>query len=174
MAGAAMALGFASMAGVASADVLTVGGGWDAFTFFTVGSPFATDFSFTLTGPAVFKVTDAYIDGDQFDISINGVDQGPTSAPVDDGTQIGNDYDAAFASPSYSHGSYLLGAGVYDVTGTVIQNATGYSSGGGAAELSLPSGVPEPAAWALMLAGFAGLGLALRKARRNRAASAAA
>jgi hypothetical protein len=36
------------------------------------------------------------------------------------------------------------------------------------------SAVPEPAAWALMLAGFGGLGLALRNTRRKNAALAAA
>jgi hypothetical protein len=76
-----------------------------------------------------------------------------------------------------------LGQGA-DMTGAAESNdggvtwAFGYENGAGgdqlggvAVELFGPSTVPEPAAWAMMLVGFAGLGAALR--RRARFASAA-
>jgi hypothetical protein len=109
-------------------------------------------------------VTDAYYDGDQFDFTINGVDEGPTSTPANDGTYIGGDFVSAFASPLFSHSSYILAPGDYTVTGVQIAAATGFPNGGtGGAELVT---VPEPTTWALMLLGFAGLGASLRSLRR--------
>jgi hypothetical protein len=141
----------------AKADVLIVGGGWDQFSFGSPGSSFSTDFTFTLSNPAVFRVTDAFIDGDQFAISINGAFVANTSTPANDGTNIGSNFDAAFASPLFSHGAFDLGPGTYDVTGTVVQNAAGFTSGGAAAEL-VATAVPEPSTWAMMILGFCGLG----------------
>jgi len=154
------ALLFASEA--SAATPLTIGGGWAPFGFGGVKSSFDT--SFTFTGPGLFKVTDAYLDGDQFDIAINGIDKGPTSVPVNDGTQINGDFDAAFASGKFSHASFLLGPGSYEVTGTVLLSP--YGGGGAAAEL-VAGGVPEPATWAMLLMGFFGLGSVLRATRQK-------
>jgi hypothetical protein len=159
--------GLVVLGGSAKADVLTVGGGWDPFGFGGVGSSFSTDFQFTVSQTVDFKVTDGYLDGDQFAISINGGPSTNTSVPTNDGTQLGSNFDAAFASPLFSHGSYILGPGTYDVTGTVVLSP--YGSGGAAAQLSA---VPEASTWVMMLAGFAGLGFI--GYRRNKAASTAA
>jgi len=162
-------LALALAGGTARADTLVIGGGWDPFFFGDVGSSFSTDFTFT--GPADFRVTDAYLDGDQFDITINGVDQGPTSTPVNDGTTFSNDYDAAFASPLFSHGSYELGPGTYLVTGTVVLSP--YGGGGAAAELV--AATPLPSTWTMLIAGFIGLGfLGYRRTKKGSAALAAA
>ena len=151
-------------AGVAQATVLFPGGGWSAFSFDGVGVPFADSFTFTLTAPTMFNITDAFADGDQFDIVINGVDKGATSTPLADGTSVGADYNAAFASPKFSHGSYTLGPGEYTVTGSPLLSPFG--SGGGAVELvAVASGAPEPAAWAMMLIGLGGVGAAIRARR---------
>jgi hypothetical protein len=169
---AGVALAVAMAAGAAQASTpLVLDAGWSQFSFGGVASSFSTDYSFTLAGPAVLKVTDAYLDGDQFDITINGVDQGPTSTPVNDGTTVDSDFDAAFASPKFSHAAYNLGAGTYDVTGTVVQSP--YGGGGAGIELSSPvAGVPEPATWGMMILGFLGLGAALRTGRRSQVATA--
>jgi hypothetical protein len=162
----------------ASAAVLTLGGGWSGF--FNVnpnypdpdGGPLYdidtgdTSYTFTLTGDSVLKITDLYYNLDQFDITINGVDQGPTSYPQQDYVEPQADPDLAFADPHFSHGEYALGPGFYEVTGVSIFSPYGYNVG--AIELD----VPEPAAWAMMLAGFGLVGGLVRR-RGARAALAA-
>jgi hypothetical protein len=153
----ALALGAASSAN--ATIVLTPGSGWHEFTFGGVGDTFSDDFRFTLTSSAVFKITDGYFDGDQFALSGDGgATYAPTSTPVNDGTEVGNDWDAAFASPKFSKFSILLGPGTYNAIGRVL--ASPYGSGVAAVSLS---GVPEPAAWALMILGFGMIGGALRR-----------
>ncbi len=49
-------------------------------------------------------------------------------------------------------------------------NAYGFGTESGFDNVALASGVPEPGAWALMLLGFGGLGLAMRARRRIAAA----
>jgi PEP-CTERM motif len=153
---------------VARADVLTVGSGWDSFSFGGLGSSFSTDFEFTLTAPAVFRITDAFVDGDQFAISNHGTFVSDSSVPANNGFQINADYDAAFASPLFSHFSVNLGPGTYDFTGIVIQNATGFPDGGGAAAELVASAVPEPSTWAMMILGFAAVGFLVHRRKRNR------
>jgi PEP-CTERM motif len=156
-----LALGTASTAN--ATIVLTPGSGWHEFKFGDVGDAFADDFEFTLTSSSVFKITDAYFDGDQFALSGDGgATYADTSTPVNDGTYVGTDWDAAFASPKFSSFSILLGPGSYDVIGKVL--ASPYGSGGAAVELA---GAPEPAAWALMILGFGVIGGALRRQIRS-------
>ena len=70
----------------------------------------------------------------------------------------------------------LNGSNIFNIvapSGTVYTSATFSSTGGGFADLkqlrvTLASGaVPEPATWAMMLFGFAGIGMALRRRRRG-------
>jgi hypothetical protein len=72
----------------------------------------------------------------------------------------------------------LNGSNIFNIVapaGTVYTNATFSSTGGGFADLkqlrvTLASGaVPEPATWAMMLLGFGGIGMALRRRRRGSA-----
>jgi hypothetical protein len=52
-----------------------------------------------------------------------------------------------------------------------VNNASGSTAQGFADNLSLTSGVPEPSTWAMLLAGFAGIGLlGLRRSRKPRPA----
>lgn len=146
--------------------VLSVGGGWSGFSFGGVGSSWSDDFSFTLAGSAELRVTDAFLSGDQFTVTINGVDYN-TSAPGSSGDQISNDYDGAFADARWSSGSWTLGPGSYTVKGIALLSPFG--SGGGAIEL-VRGAVPEPTTWALMIMGFGAVGFA---ARRRRAMSVA-
>ena len=186
----AVAAACVSLSGVAHAytavDTLTLGSGWDPFNWAspdngTDGGPFlegacnivlyncpSVQFDFTVTGHEVFKVTDAFFPGDQFDVIISNlatytsVDEGLTTPFTYTGLNAVTDFDAAYADPSFSHGGYLLGPGSYAVTGTVP--FTTFGSGQGAVELS----VPEPKTWAMMLLGF-GLvgGFARRGVRRG-------
>jgi hypothetical protein len=181
---AAAALTSLAAAPAAKADVtvpLAGGAGWYQFYF---GSPAfgpdfqdlsgnTLDFTFHLDSTTVLRVADGGFDGDQFDVTINGVDQGATSTPVFDGKDVEfgpftNDqecFSCAFFDPNYntsfSHGAYLLGPGDYTVTGVVIQSPFG----AGAAGIELGA-VPEPATWGMMLMGFFGLGAMLRRSRK--------
>lgn len=160
----------------AKAASLSSGGGWVQFDFGSYGSvqddlSGDTDYNFTLTNTDVLRITDGYNTGDQFDVTINGVDQGLTTTPAVNSTDDGNCWSCAFwiDGAQYSHGEYILGPGVYDVSAIVTQSP--YGAGAGAIELGA---VPEPATWALMMVGFGGLGAMIRRSRRQVALATAA
>jgi hypothetical protein len=120
-------------AGVAQAAPYTVNSGWATFGWDgAVVTPWDTTFDFTLTTPAILKVTDAYFDGDRFNVTDNAKFIGDTSVPVDNGASIGSDYDGAFADPRWSSRQWVLFPGAHSITGTVIAETTGYTSGAGA------------------------------------------
>tara|TARA_R110001583_G_scaffold195483_1_gene374090 strand:+ start:404 stop:904 length:501 start_codon:yes stop_codon:yes gene_type:complete len=147
-----------------SAATLTVDGGWQKFEFDGVGSSWSETFSFTLTDQALFSVTDAYNDGDEFSFT-DGITTWNTSTAVNDNTNVGSDYDVALASPKFSSLSVLLSAGSYTITG--LATLSPYGGGGAAARLSSVSAVPIPAAaflFAPALLGFMGL---RRKAKNS-------
>ncbi|HEX2814753.1 MAG TPA: hypothetical protein VHN39_00045, partial [Phenylobacterium sp.] len=137
---------------------LTDGGGWNEFffgdtvffpDFQTLDTGETIDFTFALTSSSALRVTDGFNDGDQFAVTINGSTSN-TSAPVFTGNNIFDNWTSVFTDPligaTYSHATYLLGPGSYDVTGVVIQSPFG--SGSGAIELGNVDGlggVPEPA-----------------------------
>jgi len=105
------------------------------------------------------------------DVLVNGVDVGTFEA-LDSGysgavqTLTFNATFAAIAGPDY---------GLEFVLDNTIPNGGGSIAfyGDGSTTLSGGATVPEPAGWALMLVGFAGLGAALRSSRRTRTAVAA-
>ncbi len=88
---------------------------------------------FTFTAPAgcLLKVTDAYLDGDQFDVYDDTTLLGTTSVPVDDGSQCGSNADACFLDPKWSHATFVLGPGFHSINITVIGEAVGFPSGSG-------------------------------------------
>ena len=143
--------------------------GWTEFQFQGDGSMFqdysanTIDFTFTLTKPNIFQVTDGWNDGDQFDVIINSIDVGPTSTPKTDFLDVDNRYSQAIGkyAASFSHAIYLLGAGSYDIEGYVLKSV--YGAGTGAVALGV---VPEPSTWAMLIAG---VGLVGGAARRKRA-----
>jgi PEP-CTERM motif len=162
LASAVVALGAAS---TANAAVIVVGGGWTTVGFGAAGSALNIGgdnvFTFTLPTPGKLRITDAFLIGDIFRLTINGVVLGPTSAPGA-GANVGGDYDAAFASGYYSAGEYDLLAGNFTVTGT----ATVSPFNGGDAGLRVDlAAIPEPGTWALMIMGFGLAGGALRRTR---------
>ncbi len=79
----------------------------------------------------------------------------------------------AFSAASGLDYNLFTTAGVNELCASNVYASCGGSDGVPTAfSVTFASGVPEPAAWALMLVGFGGLGAALRSARKGRAAFA--
>jgi hypothetical protein len=140
--------------GLAQADSpLTVGGGWQEFSFGDVGSAFSPQpWTFHLDTAGLLKVTDAYLSGDRFEVFDFGSSLGLTSLPGSTGDQIGSDYDAAAADSRWSTGFYSLGIGDHSITGTVTLSP--YSGGGAALRADV---VPIPGALWLLGSGLLGM-----------------
>lgn len=137
---------------------LTIGGGWQPFNWNVSNSPTNSDgaFTFTAASPVRLDVTDAYIDGDRFQVLDFGVFLGLTSVPTDDGSWTNNP-DAAFADLRWSSGMFLLEAGSHSIELVTLQTATGCNDGTGYLRA-----VPEPSTWAVVAVTFGGL-LMMRK-----------
>lgn len=146
----------------AGAGPITVGAGWEYFGWqngpgvwndegaFTFDVPFSTD----------LKVTDLFVDGDQFEVYDGGSLIGTTSLPADDGAWIG-DPDAAFADARWSSGEYLLGPGAHSLTFKTIRVPTGAPSGD--AGFRVDAVVPAPAAVVLGILGVSLVGTLRRR-----------
>jgi len=134
-------------------------------------APTGSSWTITLTSPEELTVVDVQEAGDQFSVSDNGHSLGNTSDPVVDGAYVGECINCALLNTDFSVGHFFLGAGVNDITmeylGVVGDGNLDFYVG------APQFGTPEPATWALMLVGFAGLGAALRGSRQRRAASLA-
>jgi len=153
---------------------LTVDGLWNEFLFdlnntVGLGSGFlSTDktafslvsFTFSLTDAAYLQITDAFRDGDRFEVFANGVLLGATSAASATGTDLRDDYTAAFFDDRFSSAQWLLAPGDYAITGNVIQQPEIE----GRAALRLSS-VPVPASVLFLLTGALGL-VGVSKLRR--------
>jgi len=130
----------------------------------------ALSFSFTSAVPVLLRVVDGGFSGDVFSVSLDGALLGQTS-----GTDVhsypdslGLDFDAAYASAAYSRGQWLVSAGTHVITGTLAASALvdgqPLNASVGAIQLSA---VPEPAEWALMLAGLALVAVVKRHAKES-------
>jgi hypothetical protein len=153
------ALALASLG--AQATTITVDNAWHSFTFGDVGSSWDQTFDFTISGPTLLKITDAYLSGDQFAVFNFATLLGNTSIPTSIGVSNA-DYDYTFSNPTWSSASYLLAAGTYSISGTAI--ASPFGSGGAAIQLA--AAVPEPETYAMTLAGLGLLGFAARRRKQ--------
>jgi hypothetical protein len=118
--------------------------------------------TFTTLVPVLFKITDAFDKGDQFEVYINSVLTFTTPDVPVVGAAVSNP-DLAFADLSYSHGSWLLNAGSYSI------NVFAYDSpwGGGGAYLEVETAsVPEPTTILLLGLGLMGLAGVKRKMKK--------
>lgn len=147
-------------------------GNWTRFLFNDVGSPITdaltgdASWTVTLVTPGFLHVTDAFIIGDQWEIFVDGGSIGVTG-PFDTTGAFTDDPNDAFGGAVYSWLSYALAPGTYVIEGTTTASPVG--SGG--SFIRVVSGVvPEPASWAMLIAGFGLVGSGLR---RRRAALAA-
>jgi hypothetical protein len=156
------------------------GGPWYEFEFGTVGthaingsvatpssggnSIAADDPPWTFAGPATFTNTDAFNQGDSFDV----LDFGAfafTTPLVAQGTGSSNDPDVTGIDPSYSHASFQFAVGPNSIT--IVTTASPFQ--GGNAYFRIDA-VPEPSTLVLAtLALVAGLPPLARMSRRGRA-----
>ncbi len=148
----------------AQAVTLNIDGGWDRFSFGAVGSFALKVWDFTLGSAARLSITDGFFSGDQFDVMLNGVSAGLTSAPVQGLTSLGQNYDAAFADPDFSSRSFLLAPGAYTLRLLVTaRSGTDTRLHLGAVRLDT-SPIPVPATGALLLSAL-GIAVWLRRRR---------
>jgi hypothetical protein len=145
-----------SAASAAVIDLTTLIGTWDVQDqFMNVGDFYAN--SYFAPTAITLKFTDLFVQGDSYSVHINGVFQYNTTFPALDGTFIA-DPDAAYASGKFSKGLISLAAG--DV---VEFDAHTIPDGFGDGTIAVTAYVPEPASWALMIAGFGMVGAAMRR-----------
>jgi len=119
--------------GLAQAAPYTVGSGWSVFGVGAVGSAWDSTFDFTLTAPAILKVTDVLCYGDQYNVTDNGVSLGNSSVPATayppacpDSTSVP---DGAFADSRWTSGWWVLFPGNHSISGTAIQSPYGADGG---------------------------------------------
>jgi hypothetical protein len=147
----------ASAASAAVIDLSTLVGTWDVQDQVMSPGDFYNNSYYAPTAMTL-KFTDLYVQGDSYSIHLNGVFQYNTSFPTPDGTYI-TDPTLAYASGKYSSGLIALAAGE-TVAFDAYTIPPGYSDG----TLAVTA-VPEPETYALMLAGLAAMGLAVRRRR---------
>jgi hypothetical protein len=142
--------------GTARAGTIIVGGGWQAFTWDNAPGTFNSEgpLTYTSANPTRLTVTDAFLDGDRFQVFDNGTLLGLTSAPTADGNSVDGNPDAAVTNPKFSSGKFLLAAGSHAVTLKITAIAPGYPSGSGYLRVDLvgPVATPEPACLTLLAA----------------------
>jgi hypothetical protein len=166
----AAALGFAAPS---FATVAVAGSGWqgdevDGPATPSLNSPITFSVAAGQTGS--FAVTDAFLYGDTYTVVLNGVDVftttlGVTATPFDNNLGPAASYAApAWNDPSYS--KLLLTFGQGDYSFVITGDCGGGCPAGFAYRFDLAS-VPEPASWALMLAGFGLVGATVRASRRR-------
>lgn len=128
----------------------------------TTGSFFATSYFAPIALTARF--TDVYVQGDEYGIYINGLLVFEALSPLMDGS-FSADPDAAFVSGKFASGLVNLVAG--DILSfKVLRIPVGYTDATIAVSVGLPRGataVPEPASWAMLIAGFGLTGAAMRR-----------
>ncbi|MDP3855373.1 MAG: FxDxF family PEP-CTERM protein [Phenylobacterium sp.] len=149
-----------AFAAPASAAVLIADTGWQSDQIDGIDTPSEQSaWTFTVSGTALFRITDAFVTGDVFSLY-----DGATLLAKTTFTTTAEPIDSfggtAWSDTSYSRLSYLVGPGSYSFT------ITGDGAGGVPAGFGVrldTSAVPEPATWAMMITGFGLVGGAMRR-----------
>lgn len=161
-----------AIAPTASATVIVAGSGWQDDSLTTANaSTTSSPWTFTVTGPAVFSVSDAFIVGDiykLFDTATSTLLATSTffaglAGDVQSGTTgpAGGTFGPAWQNVTFSKFAYTLAAGTYSFT--ITGDGAGGLPAGLGVRLDLIGGVPEPTSWAMMILGFGLAGTALRR-----------
>ena len=137
------------------------------------GMPLAFTFAIAAGQSGTLTIVDAAIAGDTFAISNFGSTFATTSSvPVgsfEASTDVGLDYDAALADPSFSRGVFTLAPGSYRIGGSLLQSVTlsgvPLEATAGALRLGLApvAAIPEPETAAMLLAGLLVIGNLVRR-----------
>ncbi len=167
---ALLATALALAAVPAQAVNLVLDGGWqddqvDAVDTASVNSPWM----FTIGVDALFRVTDAFNTGDVYTVTNASSTILASTTFSTDGSAVPDYFGTSWSDLSYSRLSLFLAPGTYalSITGNC---AGGCPAGFGVRLDTAPAvgGVPEPAAWAMLIAGFGLVGATMR--RRSAAA----
>jgi hypothetical protein len=177
----------------AAATTITVGGPWNEFSFTTAGVPArgcspadpsglgcepSSALNSVFVGPPAWefvvpaagvnlKVTDAFLNGDVFDIFDFGVLIGSTSA-VGTGGACGSDPEVCFADPLISSGIFALAAGSHSLT--ITPSASPFGAGAAYFRVDEAKPVPESASTVSILAfGALGAGSMLKRKQQQKA-----
>jgi hypothetical protein len=152
----------------AVAEPLILDGDWYQDLVVTPGgNAISAPFTFMLYAPAFLRLTDNRLPGDTFTATDAGNALSITSTFTTDGAVVPNDPDGiAWTNLAYSRFSLLLGPGSYNF-GVSTQCEAGCPAGFSIRLDTAPAGpgVPEPASWALLIAGFGLTGAAMRRRR---------
>jgi len=150
----------------ASATAILAGSGWqddvlEAANAPTINSPW----TFSLSGPGVFRVTDAFLTGDNLWL-YEGANLLAASTLVAKASLGPSLYDSAWTSDAYAKIEYFLGAGSYSFK-VIGDGGGGLPAGFGVRLDTISSAVPEPATWAMLIVGFGLVGGTMRSTRRR-------
>jgi hypothetical protein len=149
-------------------DALTASSG--ALNWIDLNDGSVLSFHIDNAAPLLLTVVDGGFSGDVFSVSDGVTLLGNTSAAVNSyPTSIGLDFDAALANPAYSKATYLLAPGSHMVTGWMSTSATAdFGDIDATVGAVMLQAVPEPAHYAMLLAGLGLLSFAARRRSANR------
>jgi hypothetical protein len=174
------ALGVAALALAAPsyATVLVAGTGWQHDSIPAANdSSTSSPLTFTVAPGTtdLFSLTDGFIPGDTYRVVIDdliGVSSTFTTYTTPFNNNLGDaaDFAADWLNNSFAHLQLSFRPGTYTLN--VLGNAAEGAPAGFGERLDVAP-IPEPATWLVMLAGFGGLGAAMRQRRREQATTTA-